>query len=86
MSNVDLDVEEGWVRMYHPDLPDDKGRVPTTVVTREAFEDNHSEKGWKVVSDSDELKHDVDRNTIYVIPSAKAKPSSSTSSSSGGDA
>lgn len=80
--SIDLDIDEGWVRIYHPDLPGDDGRVPTTVVTKESFEDNHSEKGWVAVTDSDELKHDVDRNTIFVVPSKKSRASST---SGGGD-
>lgn len=75
MSNVDLDVPEGWVRMYHPDLPNDKGEHPTSVVTLESFEDNHSEKGWKLIDDTNKLKTNIETNVTTVVGAAKAKSS-----------
>lgn len=85
MSNVDLNVPEGWVRMYHPDLPNDKGEHPTSVVTREAFEDNHSEKGWELVDDTLTTRTDIENNVTLVTNAAKpkTKPSGGTT---GGDA
>lgn len=85
MSNVDLDVSEGWVRMYHPDLPNDKREHPTSVVTLESFEDNHSEKGWVLVGDNDKLKTNIETNVTTVVGASKtSKPASGSSSTGGG--
>jgi hypothetical protein len=85
MSIVDLNVPEGWVRMFHPDLPNDKGEFPTSVVTVEAFEDNHSEKGWELVDESLQLRTDIEHNVTYVVGTAKPKPRPAGGTSGGGD-
>lgn len=82
---ADMDIPEGFVRMTNPDLPDEEGRYHTAVVTKEAFDDNHSEKGWVLVDDSMELKT-IETGTIVVVGSSKAKPKASSSSTgTGGD-
>lgn len=82
---ADMDIPEGFVRMTNPDLPDEEGRYHTAVVTKEAFEDNHSEKGWVLVDDSMELKT-IETGTLVVVTSGKTKLKAPTgSTSTGGD-
>jgi hypothetical protein len=77
MSNVDLDVPAGWVRMYHPELLNEQGDAPTSVVTLESFEDNHSEKGWEKVPEGADLKPVETVGTVVKSSSLKkAKPAS----------
>jgi hypothetical protein len=82
---ADMDIPDGFVRMLNPDLPDEDGRYHTAVVTKESFEDNHSEKGWVLVDDSMTLKT-IETGTIVVVTSGKAKPKPASGTSTGGDA
>ena len=84
MSITDLDVQEGWVRMYHPDLGGEQGHIPTSVVTKESFEDNHSERGWTLVIDTTETKN-ID-GVVFVTKPSAAKPAPAPVGGKGGDA